>query len=250
MYSVYTLVINCCIRRVIETIFSGFDAAIGNMLARDEMKTLNRTMSIYELLSTQVSSVLFSCCVVLMPSFIKIYTLNVNDIDYDRPVFLIVLVFAELIYCLRLPYYSIITAKGLYRETRRGAIIEALLNIMVSLVLVFSLGLIGVAIGTFVAMSYRYLDMLLYTNRKIINRQFSTIIRYVLAGASVFVVAILMNKIVDFPDTVSFLPWLVYAFVFFVIISIFSIVIFMMFAFEDTKMVMGSLVRLFFKKNR
>ena len=250
VYSVYSLVINSCIRRVIETIFNGFDAAIGNMIARDEHETLDRTMTIFELLSTGIASILFACVVFLMTSFLQIYTLGVNDINYIRPVFLVLLVFAELVYCLRLPYYSIVTAKGLYRETQRGAIVEAALNLSVSLVLVFKFGLVGVAIGTCVAMLFRYVDLLLFTNKYIIKRNFFSIIRLFFTSVGIFLVAFALSKIMPTPPSDSFAKWFVYSFFFFTAVSVCSILLIWVINPNEIKLVYQVVARLFIVKEK
>ena len=65
-------------------------------------------------------------------------------------------------YCLRLPYNAMVFAAGHYKQTQLSAIIEAVINIVVSVVLVSKWGLVGVAIGTFAAMTYRTLYLVLY----------------------------------------------------------------------------------------
>lgn len=58
-------------------------------------------------------------------------------------------------YSIRLPYNTMVLAAGHYKETQLSAIIEAVLNIGISVIFVFRFGLYGVAIGTLVAMVYR-----------------------------------------------------------------------------------------------
>ncbi|NLA84082.1 MAG: sugar isomerase, partial [Clostridiales bacterium] len=53
-------------------------------------------------------------------------------------------------------------AAGHYKQTQMSAIIEMLLNIIISIALVFRWGLVGVAIGTFIAMAYRTCYLALY----------------------------------------------------------------------------------------
>ena len=63
-----------------------------------------------------------------------------------------------------------VLAAGHYKQTQWSAIIEAAVNIAVSVVLVFKFGLTGVAIGTLAAMVYRTAYLARYLSRNIICR--------------------------------------------------------------------------------
>ena len=77
-----------------------------------------------------------------------------------------------------------VLAAGHYKQTQWSAIIEAAINIVVSVVLVFNFGLIGVAIGTLAAMAYRTVYLAWYLSRNIIYRNLRHFLKHILTDAA------------------------------------------------------------------
>lgn len=169
VYSVYYLVVKG-VKQLISAFNTGIDSSFGDMIAKNEFDILNDRFKKYELLYYSIVVIIFMCTMILIVPFISVYTLNITDANYIRYGFAILLVISELIWAIRLPYSSITLAAGHFRETRTGAIIEALLNLFISILLVFKYGLIGVTIGTIISMSIRTIEFVLHTNKYILKR--------------------------------------------------------------------------------
>ena len=92
---------------------------------------------------------------VLIVPFVGLYTKGVTDVEYSRQVFATIACFAELFYCLRLAYTYLVQATGMFSETKKYYYIEAIINIVASVILVNILGLVGIVIGTLMAMIFR-----------------------------------------------------------------------------------------------
>lgn len=168
VYSVYNLAIAGC-AKVVNIFSSSLEPAFGNMIAKGEKETLKNRVSMCSTLTVQVAVVLFSTAAIVITPFINIYTRGVTDVNYLRPAFGTIMVIAEAFYCIRLPYQSAVYAAGHFRQTRNGAIIEAVLNIVISVILVFHYGLIGVAVGTLVSMLFRTVQYIWYYHVKLIG---------------------------------------------------------------------------------
>ena len=169
VYAVYAL-ITTGIKRIIQSFNAGIDASFGDLIAKKEQERLNRRFSTYELFYHTISTIIFSCAIVLITPFISVYTKEVNDVDYIRPLFGILITISEFIWAIRLPYSSIVLAAGHFKQTKKGAWIEALTNIIISSVLVFNLGIVGVAIGTIIAMFIRTIEFIYHNSRYILKR--------------------------------------------------------------------------------
>jgi len=169
VYSVYYLVV-AGIRKIIEAFSSGIDASWGDMIAKNEYKNLNEKFDLYEVLYFIVCTIVFASAIVLIVPFVSVYTRDINDANYIRYTFGYLIVISEFIWAIRLPYSSIILAAGHFKETRIGAWIEAISNIVISIVLVFKFGIIGVTIGTIVAMIIRTIEFIYHTNKYILKR--------------------------------------------------------------------------------
>ncbi len=124
----------------------------GDMYARKETDTLDKTFGWVEWLMHLLVTFSFSCTAVLILPFVNIYTKEISDANYIVPAFSLLISAAQASYCLRLPYNMMVLAAGHYRQTQWSAIIEAMINIIVSVVLVRRFGLVGVAVGTLAAM--------------------------------------------------------------------------------------------------
>lgn len=169
VYSVYAMVVTG-VRKLVNTIATGMEAAFGNMLAKKEDRLLHENMELLEFIIYYVAGFCFSCAIVLIVPFVEVYTAGVNDADYTRPLFAVIFCLAEFLWCIRIPYQSVVLAAGRFKETRNGAIAEPLINIVVSVILVFKVGIVGVAIGTLVAMAFRTVQYAVYMSREIVPR--------------------------------------------------------------------------------
>lgn len=170
VYSVHNMVISH-ITNLVNSFTSGMEALFGDMLAREEHEALHKTFGYYETLISTITVFLFSVTAVLIVPFVKLYTAGVSDADYYAPVFAFLMIFASVLFCMRRPYHSVIVAAGHYKQTQMAAYGEAILNVVLSVVLVWRLGLIGVAIGTFVATAYRFIYYVIYLSQNILRRK-------------------------------------------------------------------------------
>ena len=169
VYSVYNSVI-LIIENLLNAISAGVAGTIGNRIAKGEKKSITESFELYEGVNTCLTAAIFTVAAIMILPFVRIYTLGVTDAEYIQPVFACVMLLAGVMYSIRIPYGSIISAAGHYKETRTGAILEVCLNLVISILLVKPLGISGVAIGTFVAMTYRTIYMVWYLSKNILHR--------------------------------------------------------------------------------
>ena len=151
-----------------------------------------------------------SLTAVLILPFILVYTNGVNDANYNVPVFAVLLSVAYMIFCLRIPYFVVIQAAGHFKETQCSAIIEAAINIIVSVVAVFKFGLIGVAVGTIIAMFYRLVYLVLYLRNSILLRNCSIFVKNVIIDVLCFLVVFVTFKNITL-HSYTYFEWVKYA---------------------------------------
>ena len=168
IYSVYNTVI-IGVKNALLSMTNGFQSLMGEMLAKKEDEKLSSFFSYVEWLLHTGTTLLFGCTGVLIVSFVLVYTKGVNDADYNQPLFAVLIVLANAGHCLRLPYNTMILAAGHYKQTQSNYIIAMIMNIVISVATVKIWGLIGVAIGTLVAMAYQTVWMAWYNSRNLIR---------------------------------------------------------------------------------
>lgn len=176
IYSVYFLVVKG-VKTLFLSVTNGIQALIGELWAKQELDQLKSFFGWIEWLIHTGTTYVFSCTAALIVPFIQVYTLGIRDANYIQPTFAILLTLANAMHCLRLPYNIMVLAAGHYKQTQRNYIVAAILNIVVSVLTVKIWGLIGVAIGTLVAMAYQTIWLAIYDSRHFIYWPLKKVIR-------------------------------------------------------------------------
>ena len=170
VYSVYALV-STGLKSIINALVSSLNPTIGHAYARRDWKELNQKMDLYEYIIFVLVSFTFSLATLLIVPFVMIYTSGINDADYYQPVFAILLLASEALYLIKFPHLNLAYSASKFKEIAPSGFIEAGINIVLSLILVPFFSLIGVAIGTVVAMAYRMIYHVWFTTKLIRDRK-------------------------------------------------------------------------------
>ncbi len=210
VYSVYYLVVQG-IKSLIQAFANGIDASFGDMIAKKEKEILNKRFSMYEVLYDSISTVVFSCTIILIVPFVTVYTKGISDANYIRYVFGVLIVISEYIWAIRLPYSSITLAAGHFKETRIGAWVECFTNILISVLLVIKFGLVGVTIGTIVAMIIRTMEFVYHTNKYILERPIWESVKKILLVILETLVIIFICKYLPLVDNINYFNWIINA---------------------------------------
>ena len=191
----------------------GIEAAFGNMIALGDDRGLRRNMIRSEFLLYSVATVAYSCLFILIVPFISVYTTGITDVEYQRPAFALLLAASQFIGCIRTPYQNIVDAAGHFKQTRNSAMIEAALNLIISIVSVMSWGLIGVAIGTLISSLYRTIYLSLYASKYILKRSNVFFVKRILCSLiNMALIYLITIAFVDIKAT-NYVTWFGYAIV-------------------------------------
>lgn len=167
VYSVYNLIFSG-VKQLLMATTSGIQSLLGELWAKQELDELTKSFGWFEWGLHTVVVFVFGCTGMLIVPFVKVYTNGITDANYLQPLFASLMVTAHAIHCLRLPYNIMILAGGHYKQTQKCYIIAAIINIFLSIFMVKIYGLIGVAIGTLVAMLYQTAWMILYDSKNLL----------------------------------------------------------------------------------
>ena len=206
VYYVYFLVVNN-IKNFLLSFSNAFSPMIGKALAQKNFQKVNEIVDAYEFVIFNISTIIFGCCMYLLPSFVLIYTNGVTDANYYQPIFSMIIILAEWVYCVREPYIAVVYSAGKFKETAQSAYMEAGLNIVISVVTVIKFGLVGIAIGTCIGMTYRMVYQVLYINKNIIGRSFGKFIRRILISGGIFLGSSVIIKMFDHTGSTTILLW-------------------------------------------
>ena len=229
VYSVYSLVTSG-LKQLIKSFSNGIVPSIGNVYAKGNKEELNKSFEIYEYMVLFLTFLLFSVGGVLITKFVLLYTRDIDDINYNQPLFGLLLILAESISCIREPYLNLAFSANKFREIRKSAYIEAFLNIIISLILVFRIGLIGVAIGTLISMIYRTIYQVVFLKKSILKRNVSVFVKKIGTFTIFTITAIAICLIIGKNFELSIMSWIlegiIYTSIFVLIYFIMSVMLF------------------------
>ncbi len=223
IYTVYLAVVSS-IRKIVLSISTGSAASIGNLLASEDQTRIKSVFNRFEFIQTSITAITFSTTAAMLIPFVRLYTSKVSDYNYVQPFFGYLLVIAEALYCIRSIYSTVSLAANCYKETQKGAVLEAVVNLGVSLILINKLGLIGIAIGTVCGMVCRLSMDMVYTSRYVIRRSMMKTMKAPLVCIMSILLSIILSKLCIPIELTSWMEWIIYAAMSFVMMAIFIVI--------------------------
>ena len=179
IYSVYHLVVYGVKHLFFSTINGGVQSMLGEIWAVDDKEKTESVFGWIEWTIHTAVVLLFGCTAVLIIPFIRIYTSGVDDANYIQPLFAVLIVVAHASNCICQPYHMMIKAGGHYKETQHIYIIATITNIVISIATVKLWGLVGVAIGTLVAMVYQMIAMVIYNAKNLLKWPIKNVVKQI-----------------------------------------------------------------------
>lgn len=205
IYTVYQFVVYG-VKQIFMSMTNGLQSLLGDMWAKQEYDNLEKVFSWIEWALHTGTIFVFGCTGMLIVPFVKVYTNGVTDANYIQPLFAVLMTIAHAGHCLRLPYHLMIKATGHYKETQSNYIWATIMNVIVSIFLVKVWGLIGVAIGTLIAMGYQTIWMALYNSKYLIKWSFVNVIKQLLIDILCVLIGIMSTRCFEL-KAVNYYAW-------------------------------------------
>ncbi len=147
IYSTYNYIVTM-LKNMLGKLSSSMTALIGNSLQHS-------TEKMYELY-LEINSFLFYVAIIICVPLVLAINLFI-DLFYEGNItssFAMALSFSLVlfVYTIRMSSTLFVNAGGLYKETRHCAIIDTIVNLVLSIILIFIMGIPGVLIATSIAM--------------------------------------------------------------------------------------------------
>ena len=209
VYTIYSMVFNA-ITLFVSTFSTAMLAVFGNLIARGNDTHLEKNFKNFEYIFYAVVAFLYTCSSVLVLPFIEVYTKGVEDADYTRPLMATLFIIIGIANAIRIPSNTLINSAGHFKETKRSAVIEAIINLTTSLTFVQFFGTEGVLLGGLCSYAYRTLNLIMYSSKNILKKPskqtFIMIVRNFVLATIAFVPFMLINVIAE-----SFFVWICWA---------------------------------------
>lgn len=241
IYSVYLMVVSS-IKNLILSCFGGISPLLGELWAKQEREELNRYFAFTEWIIHGLVLFVWGCTCKLIIPFVLVYTANVTDVNYNVPVFAVLICLGNALYCFRLPFNTMILAAGHYRDTQPIYIIGAIMNLAITVVAVKCWGLVGVAIGTIAAMTYQVIHMGYYVIRRLQVHSFRASAKQLAVDGITIILFLCLSALIR-ATSISWIGWIVLAVQHAVVIAICILVINFLFYRQESMQIVHKVFR-------
>ena len=226
IYSTYSYIITM-LKNILGKLSSSMTAIVGNSL----VKSKENMYKIY----MEFNSLLFYIAIIIcVPLIISIN--GFINIFYEGKIttsFLIALSFSLILFMfiVKLDTTMFVSAGGLYKETKHCAMVDTIVNLILSLTLVHFLGISGVLFATFTSVfiaEYILKTLVVYKNifSKSPKKYFLKNIKFYLLFAIDLIIGIYIHNLFNIN---SLLIWFIYFIIYTLLNSIFVFIIFRLF---------------------
>ena len=209
IYSVYMLVMNG-IKQTFRSMTNGIQAILGELWVRNEKEKLINFFGLVEWAIHSGVTFVFGSTLFLIIPFVSVYTKGITDANYHQPFFAFFIVAAFAAFCLRLPYNMLIFAVGHYKQTQANYIVASILNIVISIITVKIWGLVGVAIGSFIALFYQVVWMINYNSKYVLRWSLKNAGKQIAVDLFVVVASYFATCWIKM-DSLSYIAWFIMA---------------------------------------
>ena len=183
------------LKSVLYNFLDGVKFVLGQLYNKD-YNQFYKLFDIFELYYMSLTFAAYTTLQMIIIPFINIYTSGVNDILYTN--YLVAYLFTSiyLIMGARGPVSLVVHFAGQFKQTQYQAINEMILNVSITLIGIYYIGIYGALLGTFVALIYRTFAVVIYVNKIILNRSsMKTLIRWLINVIIAILVIALSSKL-------------------------------------------------------
>lgn len=242
VYSVYYMVTHN-ITNLFSSVLNGVKATFGNMIAKGETENLQKRFENVEFLTYTCGTIVFATTAILITPFVLLYTKNITDVNYDRYWLGICLSLVSMMVVVRIPYQLLVEAAGIFKRTRNGAFIEMILNVGLSVLFVQMVGVNGVVMGGFAAAVVRTTQFAVISQKTVLKRSISSVIRNYLLYAAMGVGIVAVAYKLDCVAYAHFWEWILSAIAVFAVVTVAVMGLNLVFRFKQCKSVWDYFVK-------
>lgn len=199
VYTMYATFYNI-VKTAVNTISYSYSYLLGQVYNSNK-ELFIRLHDVYELYNMAITFGLICILNTFILPFMRLYTLGVTDINYIDPYIPLLFTSLYLLSNGRASSGLVIEFAQHFEQTKWRAVLEASINIIVSLIAINFCGIYGALIGTIVALIYRANDMIIYASKLMNRSPWITYRRWIINIAIFFVISYVINNFLPVLDT-------------------------------------------------
>lgn len=220
VYSVYNMIF-VSINALINSIYLSINYVLGTTY-HDDINKYKTLHDIFNSVFMSIIVVLMICTYLLIIPFIKLYTNGINDINYIYESLPLLFCLVQILSWSRYVSGNLTCLAGYAKLTSYISLIEAITNIILSIIFVKFYGIVGVLLATVIALPIKVIFCNYISDKKIMKRDCYNTIKILGCNYIIFTIAVIVIKYININIT-NYTTFLIYGFLAFVISSIITI---------------------------
>lgn len=207
VYSIYNMVFTS-LNVLLNAIYSSVVYILGQTYHQNKTK-YEKIHDVFTSIFLGSMTILMCISYVLIIPFVKLYTNGVNDINYIYPALPVLFCLVQILSWSRYVSGNLTAIAGYARQVSVISMIEALSNVVLSIILVSYLGITGVLLATVLALPLKVIYCAYISDKKVLHRSpWKTIkilgINYLLFLGSICIVSFLDFKIQNYMEFIKY----------------------------------------------
>lgn len=211
----------------------GIPASFGNMFAHEEYDLLKKNINYFETFISIISVVLYACFSILIFSFIQIYISFDTEIEYIDNFYPIIFSIWGIVHNFRIPPIAFFTASGNYKKLLKSNLVYIISIVILGLISGYIFNQYYVILVIIMLSLIRNITLYLYNTKYELFSIKQSLSKLMLS----FVLLFVFYKISELfsVNIHNFVEWIIYAFIVFASVLIFTISIYSIFYKNDIK---------------
>jgi len=195
LYSNYNMLIEIC-RTFINQIFNNIYHSVGNLVANESVDKIYSVYKVYLFLNFWLYSLFTIVLLITIEPFIELW-IGSEFVMSNSVMIVLMIIFYER--GMRNSISTVKTTSGIFHEDRYAPLIQAAINLIISILLVKHVGIVGVFIGTLIsalAVPFWTTPYLVYSKvfKKPVLNYFIKYGKYVVIGVSTYLLTSLASS--------------------------------------------------------
>lgn len=217
IYSIYNMVF-LAINSLLNSVYNSLRYILGKSFFNDKEEYM-KIHDVFNSIFLGAMTIFMCVTVIMIMPFIRIYTKGINDINYIYFSFPILFSLIQMLSWSRYVSGNLTAIAGYAKNTSYASIIEAILNLTLSVILVNKFGIIGVLIATVCALPLKVIYCTYLSDKIILKRSCWFSIKTLVANWLIYIATILIYSVKHLEIT-SLLEFVVYGFLLTIIYTI------------------------------
>ena len=212
VYSIYNMVFSA-LMGILGVFINGINASFGSLIQSETSKKIQETYAEFENLYYVVISIIYLTTLLMIGSFVSIYTSGITDTNYLLPGIGILFTVNAMAYNIKTPQGMMVQAAGLFRKTRTQNTIQALILVLGGLLFGYLWGIYGILVASILSNTYRCIDLAIFIPREVTHDSPNKTIRRIIIFCFTIFISYLPGKFfISMIQINNYYMWLIVAF--------------------------------------